>query len=273
MAQIRENLHRLSIFVLCTSILLSLTSSLAQTPVGSNVCGDGILGEDEQCEGGNRRDETCVNLGFKGGKVGCTAECKIDTSLCYSTALFSDVSYFGDRRNYKELFPHHWSIKMHKGRLSYGINTSDLYGGLFISEYALIKDRSYTNFRITLDASSPEDLSKNLYGDYVIIFGMENPSNYYYFVASSYRSESQLYLLKNAKRTSLARAHGRLIPDNDWHSLELVRIGETIEVKLDGTSVFEHRDSTFPSGLIGIGSYNDSVYFDDISIKELSLGK
>jgi len=48
------------------------------------VCGDGIVGDGEQCDVGNLNGKTCVTEGFAGGTLACGTGCKFDTSGCYA---------------------------------------------------------------------------------------------------------------------------------------------------------------------------------------------
>ena len=49
------------------------------------VCGDGIIGSGEQCDGSNLGGATCVSVGFGGGSLSCKANCTYNTSQCIST--------------------------------------------------------------------------------------------------------------------------------------------------------------------------------------------
>ncbi|HRV18850.1 MAG TPA: hypothetical protein P5317_12675, partial [Myxococcota bacterium] len=46
------------------------------------VCGNGVIEAEEQCDGANLNEQTCVTKGFDGGTLTCTADCKFDTSGC-----------------------------------------------------------------------------------------------------------------------------------------------------------------------------------------------
>lgn len=48
------------------------------------VCGDGIIGSGEQCDGSNLGGATCVSIGFGGGSLSCNANCAYSTSQCIS---------------------------------------------------------------------------------------------------------------------------------------------------------------------------------------------
>jgi len=46
------------------------------------VCGNGVIEAEEQCDGVNLNEQTCVTKGFDGGTLSCTATCQFDTSGC-----------------------------------------------------------------------------------------------------------------------------------------------------------------------------------------------
>ena len=57
---------------------------------GGLICGDGIGGADEECDGADLKEGSCVDLGFKGGKLGCTDECGYDTGECTNSEACGD---------------------------------------------------------------------------------------------------------------------------------------------------------------------------------------
>ncbi|MEM6295206.1 MAG: DUF4215 domain-containing protein [Myxococcota bacterium] len=46
------------------------------------VCGDGIVGGDEPCDGADLGGRTCASQGFASGALACTGDCTLDTSFC-----------------------------------------------------------------------------------------------------------------------------------------------------------------------------------------------
>lgn len=48
-------------------------------------CGDGLLEGFEECEGTDVGDATCLDVGFYGGDLGCSAACRFDTTACVGT--------------------------------------------------------------------------------------------------------------------------------------------------------------------------------------------
>jgi hypothetical protein len=47
-----------------------------------SLCGNGVIDPGEECDGSNLAGRTCGTEGFTGGTLGCTPQCKLDTSLC-----------------------------------------------------------------------------------------------------------------------------------------------------------------------------------------------
>jgi hypothetical protein len=45
-------------------------------------CGNGVVDGSEECDGEAFGEETCADLGFQGGTLGCEASCKLDSSSC-----------------------------------------------------------------------------------------------------------------------------------------------------------------------------------------------
>src|SRR5262249_17762160 len=48
-----------------------------------DLCGDGLVEEGEDCDGENLDGATCEDIGFDGGDLACTPDCKYDISHCF----------------------------------------------------------------------------------------------------------------------------------------------------------------------------------------------
>ena len=66
---------------------------------GNPSCGDGAVSAGEQCDGSQLDGQSCQDLGFDGGSLGCTDACRFDTSGCTGKpAACGDSSRWSMRR-------------------------------------------------------------------------------------------------------------------------------------------------------------------------------
>jgi len=181
---------------------------------------------------------------------------------------FSDVDYYGLVDNWEPETPERWEVADQMGDRRLIINTSDFKSaeGLRVGESALVRDRNFADFTISLSAKTSEDLASNDLADYVVLFGWEDAQNYFYLMANASAEYSAIYRVKDGSRTELVRADGPMIPDDEWHRLELHRSGASLQVSLDGDAVLSERVEDIPRGRIGVGGYNDAAVFDDITV-------
>ncbi len=64
----------ISVYIIASALSgLAVSSQLA-------VCGNSIKEGTEQCDG--LSGQSCISLGFSSGSIGCTRECKLDTTQC-----------------------------------------------------------------------------------------------------------------------------------------------------------------------------------------------
>lgn len=102
--------------------------------------------------------------------------------------------------------------------------------------------------------------------DWVIIFGYQNPDDYYVMIANETPEYSELFVLEDGERTRLGGVEKSMVPDQNWYEMELVREGNEIEVWYEGELQFVVEDDTYGEGRVGVGTFNDAAYFDDIEI-------
>ncbi|NUP11165.1 MAG: hypothetical protein HOW73_34400 [Polyangiaceae bacterium] len=62
----------------------------------NEVCGDGMVGDAEACDGADLDGHTCETEGFAGGQLGCTDQCELDTSQCQSEPECGNAVVEGD---------------------------------------------------------------------------------------------------------------------------------------------------------------------------------
>ena len=189
-----------------------------------------------------------------------------ELSIEIISSSFSSFSYFGDIKNWEPDKLNLWTVSERDGDKRYIITN----GGLRstngkLATYSLIKDRMYEDFKIKLLAKSPVDLQYNN-ADIDIVFGYENDENYYYFMFSSNAPWSALHKVENGSRKEIKSANKSLIIDNEYHYLEIGLKGQLITIKRDQETVFTFNELNINKGRIGIGSFNDAIYFDNIDV-------
>jgi len=81
--------------VIFVGLLLTLVGTLFPVVVGATsitatvnlgLCGDGIVGSGEQCDGSALGGASCASRGFTGGTLSCASSCEFNTSACTSTS-------------------------------------------------------------------------------------------------------------------------------------------------------------------------------------------
>jgi hypothetical protein len=197
----------------------------------------------------------------------------------WGEAVFSDLTvatvfstvdpYLGNSLNWESLNPSRWKVVDDRSDLRYGIITTDYtnLSGSRLGEYSLIKGRSYENFIFNASVRSTDNLGSNPSADYDIIFGYQDPNNYYYMMFNSNPMNSDLFKVVNGNREHVADSTDFAVPDNNYHDVALERVGDSVKVFFDGALVLDAMDSTFATGRVGIGSFNDASLWDDITVK------
>ncbi len=85
------SIKKLTGFVLACGLALWLPTSCSDDDSGNNnnnqtLCGNGVIDQGEECDGTELNDETCMDRGFTGGTLDCTADCHFDESHCIAAA-------------------------------------------------------------------------------------------------------------------------------------------------------------------------------------------
>lgn len=185
---------------------------------------------------------------------------------------FSDVGQ-GDLSNFSPLNGSRWSVLDDGGNKRLFLNTTDysnLNGGR-PGEYALAKGLSLGNFVMNFQAKTAESLATNGISDFVIVFGFVDGNNYSYAMLNSNAAETKIFSVINGQRQDVATATQAGIADDNYHDIAIARSGSTVIVKVDGVTILQATDPRLARvGYTGVGSFNDSVYFDDINVQALA---
>jgi len=104
-----------------------------------------------------------------------------------------------------------------------------------------------------------------------IFFGYQDPSHMYYahFGRRTSDTSNQVFIVNGNDRTPIStKTTSGTVWDEAWHHARIVRRveGGTIEVYFDDMTrpVMTASDSTFATGRVGIGSFDDTGQFDNV---------
>ncbi len=163
--------------------------------------------------------------------------------------------------------PSRWEIVEIDGNKMLFLNTSDFGdpSSKLLGEYAVISNSDRWGPDVTLSclAKSNEDLISNRYADYAVLFGYRDELNYYYVQFQP--QEVKFHRLENGVRTRYENAAVSLAFES-VNRVFISIVGDSLRVTVDGRQVFSTQLPKGTVGLVGIGSYNDSVYFDNVNV-------
>lgn len=185
--------------------------------------------------------------------------------------VFSAIPLLGDRARYRERRSDGWTVVEDGGDLRYAIPSSDYdspEAGI-LGQWAVLPDHLFGNVSLTTLARSGDDFDLNSGADLCLILGWQDDANHYYAMFNRADHASAIFLVSGGIRTELANVGANTFVDNDYHRFEFRRDGEALTMSMDDVVVAAAVDTTLGPGLIGVGSFNDSVYFDDIQAVEL----
>ena len=183
--------------------------------------------------------------------------------------VFSAIPYYGDAANYEPLTAARWSVVADEGDLRLFLNTSAFGPGAGdgLGEYTLVRNRTFGDCTISARVKSNESFSSNPSADYAVVFGFTDPANYCYVMFNRTAAFTQLFRMQASSRIALATATVPGIPDGGYHLVTVSRTGTQVQVLLDGVPILSASSSLLgAAGRVGVGSYNDSAYFDDITV-------
>jgi len=112
--------------------------------------------------------------------------------------------------------------------------------------------------------------------DMLVLFHYQDPTHFYYvhFAASSDQVHNIIGLVNGADRVKINREPAGestfRLTDAGWHDFKVTFDSGTGEIQafLDNmeTPILTATDTTLPSGLIGVGSFDDTGSFDDLML-------
>ncbi len=139
---------------------------------------------------------------------------------------------------------------------------------------ALLAGLEKTDFEISLEFRSTMDPGLNR-ADIVLVFGYQSPSRFYYAHLSGVTDavHNGIFIVNEADRRRIDAGNGDpTLTDRNWHRVRLNREGESgrIRVFMDDAenSALDAVDISLRNGLVGIGSFDDTAEFRNISVLE-----
>jgi hypothetical protein len=203
------------------------------------------------------------------GNLGTSGDFTFTTAAGQGSSTVFSSSNLGDFADYTPLTPSRWSVAQDGGDTRLFLNTSaysEQPNGM-LGEYALAGSQSYADFDLTLKARSNEDLTANGWADYAVVFGYKDANNYSFVMLSKAPGSTVIQKVVNGVGTAVATATTAGVTDNAYHNVQVSRRGQVVTVSVDGAQLMSANDAALGSaGQVGVGSYNDSAYFDDVNV-------
>jgi hypothetical protein len=137
---------------------------------------------------------------------------------------------------------------------------------------AWLKDVTLGDFVLTARVQNTNP-SGGPHRDLCLFWGRQDPAHFYYvhLGARPDPHACQIFIVNGAPRTMITAQGAEGTPWTDgWHNVKVVRrTGDgTMEVYFDDMAkpLMTARDTTFTSGQIGIGTFDDNGNFDDVTL-------
>ena len=145
-------------------------------------------------------------------------------------------------------------------------------------EYAVYSPYEFRSFSLSARVRVDRDPAVKA-RDAVIIFGMQDPTHFYYahLAGGADEAHNTLWRVDGQTRTRMLPADVRpppAMPDLAWHKVDVIRDADTglIQVFVDAYDpaakpLFEATDKTYEWGRVAIGSFDDFASFARVLIE------
>lgn len=171
--------------------------------------------------------------------------------------------------------PSRWSLDESTENNALFLNTTDFgdYSKKMLGEYAILRGSENWGdaFRVSCEAKSNEDLIANTSADYAVVFGFVDDLNYYY--VQWHPEDIKIHRIVNGERTLFEEYYvqsdfERFLP----LSVELNAGILNVAVESENIITLDLNGQGAITGRIGIGSFNDSAWFDNVNIGPYDQG-
>ncbi|MBN1482040.1 T9SS C-terminal target domain-containing protein [candidate division KSB1 bacterium] len=190
--------------------------------------------------------------------------CEAKETECDFYADFNNNSLVG----WSALNPERWSTSF-RDYITYALylhtGNYESPGQGRLGEMITIDKIEAKNFTFSCQVKSIEHLG-NPAADLALVFCYYDPSNYYAAIFHREPGNTRIVRIKDDKTTVLASYDGVTVEDLAWHHAEIVAHNNYYQVYFDGEKIMDAVDDQLVVGKLGVGSLNDTAYFDNICI-------
>ena len=164
--------------------------------------------------------------------------------------------------------PQRWRVQTDEGDPALYLYDVDYESpdGKRLGEYVLLDPSHFLGREFTLRcrAKSPENVVDNRYADYAILFAYQDSLNYYFVQWHSY--DIVLTRIQNGEKTVLSKI-SQSIAFEQYQTVQVSVQWDTCTVYLNGRSILQRAIAELPPGQVGLGSFNDTCFFDDVGLE------
>jgi PKD repeat protein len=179
--------------------------------------------------------------------------------------IFSPTNYFGDIRNYLQNQKDLWSTEWDTSNLRLYLNNDKRDENLSMPGFSILDDSIYSDFTLSIETRTGENIAQNNLADYAIIFGYENDDNFNYIQMKT--SSARVVNVSDGVERETGRTTKDAITDEDFHEIIVNLSGEQLTVTIDDSSFMSKTNTRYlKTGKIGFGSTKSAMYFDDVLI-------
>ena len=197
--------------------------------------------------------------------------------------LFHSDFENGRAEGWKPNFPEHWRTVEREDSMVYELTAPGEQGEVRApTSWSILQKYDVTSFVFTGRLKCNVNTA-NKHRDICIFFCFQDPTHFYYvhFSATSDETHNIIGLVNGADRVKINHEPpGESIfrlKDKEWHTFKISFDASTGDIKayLEDmeTPILTARDNTLTHGFVGVGSFDDTGYFDDLKLEGENISK
>jgi len=182
----------------------------------------------------------------------------------------------GQAEGWQPSIPEHWRVVEKDGSMVYELVSPGIQGEIRApTSWSILPEHDITSFELMGRLKCKTEAS-NPHRDMCIIFHFQDPTHFYYvhLSASSDSLHNIVGLVNGADRVKInSELPGESVfrlTDMEWHMFKVTYDASTGDIKayMDDMNnpILTARDTILGHGRVGIGSFDDTGYFDDIKL-------